>query len=81
MLKLFVRRSSRFYWRYKIVWNIPCPKMTNEFLHVSLQAKNILTNPELRQQYEAWRSSGMSMKFKQWMAMKVNFKSKIIDFV
>jgi hypothetical protein len=35
------------------------------------QAKKTLTNPDLRKQYDAWRSAGLAIKFQQWLSLKV----------
>lgn len=47
-----------------------------EFQLIQL-AKNTLTNPETRKHYDTWRSSGMSMRFEQWMAMKDKYHTSM----
>ena len=34
------------------------------------QAKNILTDPERRRRYDAWRNCGIAITFKQWIGFK-----------
>lgn len=40
-------------------------------------AKDTLTNPESRKDYDTWRSSGMSVRFEQWMAMKDKYHTSM----
>ena len=42
----------------------------NERFQVLQRAKQVLTDPELRRNYDAWRRAGISISFKDWMGNK-----------
>ena len=42
-----------------------------------MQAKETLTDSKERNLYDAWRSSGIAMKYSQWRSMKDTVKSSM----
>ncbi|TGZ72458.1 hypothetical protein CRM22_002076 [Opisthorchis felineus] len=48
------------------------PDSTFQFQAIN-RAKQVLTDPKLRKQYECWKSSGLNIPFERWLLLKDQF--------